>query len=339
MPRSGFPKERGHHETRFASLSAPPSGDRLAGPAQRRRARVRRPATRGFRIAGKSLILQGESRTGTILETRAGYGVLFESAGSSRIENLTITGGLRDGDGRATNGAVVVRSTTITINNADLVNNSNTFSGTPDPVVGISGIVGREGAVITATNLLIQNNSWDGIALYRGDPAIANSGARATISNVTIDQGRGVGIGSTWDAQADITNVRVSNYWKGVGSFGTARVTLRNSIVRDQLGWGVTGADSSNMTAINNVITRQGRSGLSQFHATATVTFTNNIVYDNGWNPDFNVGPQAGVWLNDLSRATVTYNDVYGNQLQNACTGGGCTAINLAGSMADGGHG
>jgi hypothetical protein len=289
------------------------------------------PATRGFRIANKSLILLGDSRTGTILETRAGYGVLFESAGTSRIENLTITGGVRDADGRATNGAVVVRSTTLTVRNADLVNNNNLYTGTPDPVVGISGIVGREGSVITAENLLIQNNGWDGIALYRGDPAIANSGARATVNNVTIDQGRGVGIGVTWDAQADITNARISNYWKGVGSFGSSRVTLRNSILRDQLGWGVTADGTSNMTAVNNVVTRQGRFALGQFSANATVTFTNNIAYDNGWNLDYNVGPRAGIWLNNTSLATVTYNDSFGNQLQNFCAGGSCTALNLAG--------
>jgi hypothetical protein len=289
------------------------------------------PATRGFRIAGKSLQLMGQSRTGTVLETRAGYGLLFENAGNSRLEGLTVTGGLRDGDGRATNGAVVVRSTNLTLHNADLVNNDNLYTGTPDPVVGISGIVGREGAVITAINLTIANNGWDGIALYRGDPAVANSGARATVRDVTIDNGRGVGVGVTWDARADITDARISRYWKGVGAFGSSQVTLSNSIVRDNLMWGVQGGSTSTLTATNNVITRMGTVGLAQWDGTATVNFTNNIVYDNGRDPNGTVGPRAGVMLSDISRATFAYNAVYGNQLRNVCSGHGCSPLSFAG--------
>jgi hypothetical protein len=288
------------------------------------------PATFGFRILGKSLVLQGESRHGTVLRTGAGYGVFFEHAGTSRIENLTITGGTRDANGDATNGAIVARWTTLTVRNATLIDNNEHpegVNGSP----GICGIAGREGSVITADNLLIYNNSWDGIALYRGDPGIANSGARATITNVTISQGQGVGIGVTWDAQADITNAHISSYWKGVGSFGTSRVTLRNSFLRDQLGWGVMAFGPSSLTAINNLILEQGRFGLGQWTSDATVVFINNIVYGNGWNPSYDVGPRTGIWLTNLARATVTHNDSYYNSLGDACFGYDCVPFNLIG--------
>lgn len=289
------------------------------------------PATRGFRIFGKSLVLQGEARHATILQTGAGYGVFFENAGTSRIENLTITGGNRDANGDATNGAIVARWTTLTIRNATLIDNNGLPQGV-NPYPGVCGIVGREGSVITADNLLIYNNTWDGVALYRGDPAIAGSGARATITNVTISQGNGVGIGVTWDAQADITNAHISSYWKGVGSFGTSRVTLRNSLLRNQLGWGVIASGSSSMTAVNNLILEQGRLGLGQFTPDATVSFVNNIVYGNGWNPSYDVGPRTGIWLNNLDRATVTYNDSYLNLSGgDACFGYDCVPFNLIG--------
>lgn len=285
------------------------------------------PATRGFLVIGKTVFLKGESRTGTILETRAGYGVLFESAGTSRIENLTITGGIRDRDGRATNGAVVARATALTVRFADIVYNSNRYTGTPDPIVGISGIVGREGAVIEAHDLLIAHSSWDGIALYRGDPAVPNSGARATIRHLNITHGRGVGIGVAWDARATIYGVSVSNFWKGVGSFGSAVVSLKSSIVRDHLMWGVIAAGTSSLTAVNNVVTRVGTVGMAQWDPTATVDFTNNIVYDNGRDPNGTVGPRAGVMLTDFSRVAFLYNDLYGNQLQNVCAGLACSPL------------
>lgn len=289
-------------------------------------------ATYGFRIANKSLTLRGESRKNTVLETGAGYGVLFENAGTSRLDTVRITGGVRDWDSRATNAAVVARWTNLTLRSVDIVNNTNRWEGEGESVVaGIGGLFGREGASINASSLWIYNNGWDGIALYRGAPEIPNSGARATITKTDIEYGRGVGIGVTWDAQADITNTRISHYWKGVGSFGSSRVSLRNSVVRDQIGWGVIADGTSSMTAVNNVIARQGRSGLSQWSSGATVVFTNNIVYDNGWNPDFEVGPRVGIWLNNLSRATVTYNDIVVHPFGNACFGTGCTPYNLTG--------
>jgi len=179
------------------------------------------PISLGFHISGKSLQIEGASRTDTIVDTGAGYGLLFEDAGSSTIENLTITGGIRDADGKATDAAIVVKYTDLTVRGVDILDNDDLYDGKPDPVVGIIGIAGREGAVLTVVGCSIINCSWDGIALYRGDPEVPDSGPVATIVDNTIgctegcifySTGRGVGIGITWDARATIVNNRVHDY-------------------------------------------------------------------------------------------------------------------------------
>ena len=72
-------------------------------------------ASRGFLIEDKSLHLIGDNRDTVILDTNAGYGVLFINAGESSIQNLTVTGGMRDADGQATDGGIVVKYTTLLI--------------------------------------------------------------------------------------------------------------------------------------------------------------------------------------------------------------------------------
>lgn len=291
--------------------------DPVCGNCPLAQARQDIPVKRGFHIRNKALNLVGESRTATILETHAGYGVLFDNANVSRLENLTVTGGIRDEHPDATSAAVVVRWTHLTVQNVAISHNLD-HAG-EGVVAGVAGIAGREGAKIAAENVLIFNNSWDGIALYRGDPEIVNSGPRATLNNVDVDLGEGVGIGATWDSRAEITNTRVSRYWKGVAAFGTSQVTLRNSVVRNQQAWGVEAYGAATLTAINNVIAFQGRSGLSQGTADATVTFINNIVYQNGWSLEWwHVAPPVGIYLANRNLATVQHNDVYDNYID-AC--------------------
>ena len=86
-------------------------------------------------------------------------------------------------------------------------------------VVGIGGVFGREGAELFILNNEIVDNGWDGIALYRG--------ATAVIADNIIKKGRGAGIGITWDATALVFRNRISEYWKGIGTFGESRACLR----------------------------------------------------------------------------------------------------------------
>lgn len=287
------------------------------------------PITVGFVVSGKALHLHGASRADTVLETGAGYGLLFEDAGASSVESLTVTGGVRDGDGRATDGGIVVRRTTLAVIGVDVAGNDDLYQGEPDPVVGIAGIVGREGAELAITDARIEDNSWDGVALYRGDPAEPGSGPRATIVGTSIGcnsqcvnpRGRGVGVGVTWDAEATVVGCRVHDQWKGVGSFGTAHVLLVNSVIEDQVGWGVIAAGESHMEAVNNVIAHNGTTGLAAWEATTTGRFANNVVTGNGWSADEWVGKRTGVWMNSPGIA-LEYNDVWDNDVEDVCTGG-----------------
>ena len=283
--------------------------------------------TYGFRIAGKSLTLMGESRKNTVLVTNAGYGVLFEDAGESRLENMRYRRPPRLGQPRDE------RRGRHPLDDSHRPQHQHPEQH--EPLAGRGRRSGRRHRrplrprrmVIDASNVLIYNNGWDGVALYRGDPAIPDSGARATITKSEINRGRGVGIGVTWDAQADIKNTRVTRYWKGVGSFGASRVSLRNSIVDWQEIWGVIADGTSHLTATNNVIAFQGRSGLSQWSPNATVNFTNNIVYDNGWDDANPIGPRTGIWITNLTKATITYNDTFANVPGNACLGSASDCI------------
>ncbi|MBI2895582.1 MAG: right-handed parallel beta-helix repeat-containing protein [Deltaproteobacteria bacterium] len=288
------------------------------------------PATAGFIVSGKGLHILGSSRDESIIETSAGYGVLFESAGESTLEQVTVTGGLRDADGRATDAGIVVRHTSLVVKDVDVVENDDLYQGEPDPIVGIIGIAGREGAELTVIGCRIENNSWDGIAMYRSDPDVAGSAATALVVHTTIGctsgcvnpRGRGVGIGVTWDAEAVIVNSRIHHQWKGIGSFGTSRVTALNNIVSDQVGWGVIASGQSWMEAINNVIVANGTTGLAAWDPSASGRFVNNVVTGNGWSTDEWVGKRTGVWMNASNSFDLAYNDVWGNETQDVCTGG-----------------
>jgi len=287
------------------------------------------PITLGFHITGKSLRIEGASRDGTVLQTGAGYGLLFEEAGTSELTNLTVTGGVRDADGAATDAAVVVKHTALTVRDVDIHDNDDLYDGEPDPVVGIIGIAGREGAVLIVVGCHINNASWDGIALYRSDPEIPGSGPVAVIVDNTIGctddciyytGGRGVAIGITWDAHATVVNNRLHDYWKGIGTFGTSNAMVTNNVVRDMHGWGIIASGDSTMMAVNNVVYRIGNCGMAAWDASATGSFANNVVTGCGHVAEW-VAKNTGVWMNS-DGVTLAYNDVWDNTGEDVCTGG-----------------
>jgi len=119
-------------------------------------------ASYGFVVRNKSLVIIGLSRTGTILLTKAGYGLYIENCPNIEIRNLTITGGVRDLDEMATDAGIVIRNSKVKIVDVDIRDNDHRLDSV---VVGIGGIIGREGADIEILNCNIDNNGWDGIAL------------------------------------------------------------------------------------------------------------------------------------------------------------------------------
>jgi hypothetical protein len=260
-------------------------------------------ASRGFLIKDKGLVIIGSGIDSTVLFSNAGYGVLFLRSYDSEITNLKITGGVRDVDGAATDAAIVVKWGRVTIRDCLLADNTNR----PDSiVVGIGGVMGREGAELFIINNRIENNTWDGVALYRG--------ATAYIADNTINGGRGAGVGITWDATATVIRNRISNYWKGIGSFGDTRVVCSNNLVYDNLGWGIIATGTSYMDATNNVVYHNGNCGMAIWSDECTGRFSNNIVVENGWRKEW-VCPCVGIWnYGNLFNFDISYNDVWNNK-------------------------
>ena len=259
----------------------------------------------GFIIRGKGLIVRGLDREGSVLITGAGYGVLLVDADGTEISDLTITGGRRSDDGNATDGAVVVRRSQVLLENMTLRDNDHRSSDST-VVVGVGGIIGREGAEITVRNCLIRDNGWDGVALYRG--------ASAVITDCRIQDGRGAGIGVTWDATSVVMRNEISGYWKGIGSFGTATLVARNNIVHDNLGWGIIATGQSQLDAVNNLVYHNGNCGVAPWSTEARGRFINNVITSNGWRDQW-VCPCVGVWnYGDWAKWTFRNNIVWGNK-------------------------
>jgi hypothetical protein len=289
------------------------------------------PVTVGFHVHGKAVHLVGADRETTVLNTAAGYGLLFEDARSSSVSSLAITGGVRDADGRATDAGIVVKYTELLVRDVDVRDNNDLYQpgpGEDDPVVGVMGITGREGARLRVVGSRIHNNSWDGISLYRSDPERDDSQASALLIDNSIGctegcispNGRGVGIGITWDASAEVINNRVFGYWKGIGSFGDSDVQIYNNIVEDMHGWGIIAGGTSHMVALNNVVARCGNVGMAAWDASASGRFANNIVVGNGHLDEW-VGKKVGVWMN-AAGVTLEYNDIWDNEGEDVCQGG-----------------
>lgn len=199
-------------------------------------------ATRGLRVTGRGIHLTGGDPEAVVIETNAGYGILFQDCEDCALEGLTVTGGVRDRDANASDAAVVVQRSTVRVEGCVLRDNVGEAQVVRVATVGIMGLTVREGGDAIVSGCRILRNSWDGIALYRG--------ARATITGNVIDGvdlargrqiggGRGVGIGVTWDAEAVIEGNLVRRYWKGVGVFVNGRAEIRHNVVEDVATWGI----------------------------------------------------------------------------------------------------
>lgn len=246
-------------------------------------------ASTGFAVAGKSLVIIGAGKDSTALVTGAGYGLYIEKAPEVRLYDLAVTGGVRDTSGNATDAAVVVRESRVYIDRCALTGNtSRAVTANGDTViVGIGGVFGREGAEVFLSHSEIIDNGWDGVALYRG--------ASAVVTDCIIKKGRGAGIGVTWDAACVAVRNDVSEYWKGIGAFGTSQVIAHNNLVYDNLGWGIIGTGQSFLDAANNVVFHNGNCGVAPWSPECRGRFVNNIIAGNGWRKEW-VCPCVGVW-------------------------------------------
>ena len=228
------------------------------------------PATAGLEISGSYVRITGPENRSAVIHTNAGYGIYFNHCKRGIIENLSVTGGIRDPDGNATDAAIVVKNSTVTIRNNHIYGNIGDSAIVVKNIVGVMGICGRENSDLTITDNEIIGNSWDGIALYRD--------ASATIIGNLIDGvdkasskvaggGRGVAVGITWNARATIDGNLIKRYWKGIGIFVDANVTARNNIIEDILTWGIAYWDAERGKPVgiieNNIIYSTGACGVS----------------------------------------------------------------------------
>lgn len=282
------------------SAKAQGFNEELCGNCQEHKTAV--TASRGFVIEGKALTIVGSGVKETTLITNAGYGVLFLNSWDSRIEKLSITGGKRDADGNATDAGIVAKYSRVTIKNVQVRDNTDRDTTV---VVGIGGIFGREDCELFIIENEIANNGWDGIALYRG--------ATAYIADNVIRDGRGAGIGITWDAAATVLRNRISGYWKGIGTFGASRAVVCKNLVQNCLGWGIIATGGSYLDCVNNNVIHNGNCGLAIWSDECRGRFVDNIVIYNGWKEQW-VAPQVGFWKNGkLENFVIANNDVWGN--------------------------
>jgi hypothetical protein len=257
--------------------------------------------TVGVRISGSGVELRGEDADSVIIRTGAGYGILFEECDGCALRRVTVTGGERTRDGNATDGAVVVRAGTVHIEECRIRDNIGDSATVAAVVVGIAGVVGREGADVRLRGCRIERNSWDGVALYRG--------ARADIRDNVIDGvdmasgpriggGRGVGIGLTWDAQAHVEGNLVRRYWKGIGTFVDAGGVVRHNIVEHIRTWGLAywaaGAGRPATTFEENIVYHTGACGAMIDRSAAgdppPGALRGNVIVATGMNPMYDGG-------------------------------------------------
>lgn len=231
-------------------------------------------ATTGFVVRGKSIAIRGAGRDETKLVTGAGYGVLVEDACEVRIEGLTITGGKRDLDGDAADAALVARRSRIALVEAAIAKNKELLPNKGYP--GIAGILCREDSDVLVLRSELVDNSWDGVAVYRG--------GHVRVVASKIDKGNGVGVGVTWNGRAKIVASEISRYWKGVGSFQDAKAEVYATLIHEQKGWGLAAADRGELVAVNNTIVHNDQLALLISAAGASGRLVNNVVAFNGAN-------------------------------------------------------
>ncbi len=261
--------------------------------------------TTGLHLVGKNIKLIGTDRRKTIIRTHAGYGIFIEHCPEVLVKDLTITDGTRDQDGNATCGAIVVKHSKTDITGCIIENNQDDFSKT---VAGIIGIVGREGSNLDIHQNIIRDNSWDGIALYRK--------AKADIQDNLIFDGRGAGIGITWDSEATAYRNVIHHYWKGIGSFGTSRATVYNNLVRDVRGWGIIASGQSKMFCRFNEVRRIGNVGIAQWDKDVDMYIQYNVISQCGQEKQW-VAPLVGIWINNLDslyQAIIEFNLFWDNK-------------------------
>ncbi len=253
-------------------------------------------ATAGLIISGKNIKISGPSDKTAVIRTNSGYGLFVLNCENLILENLTITGGIRDSSEFATDAAIVVKNSNVIIRNNKITRNYGDQALIKKNIVGIMGICGRENSILRIYNNMITKNSWDGIALYRDSEAVIDENIIDGVHKAggrIAQGGRGVGIGVTWNAKAVIRNNLVKRYWKGIGLFVDAEATVEYNIIEDVITWGISlwdaGKGEPRGFIKNNIIYKTGAMGTSITSSTEENPgyFNANIIVRTAQDPAY----------------------------------------------------
>ena len=199
--------------------------------------------TVGLLVSGHGLHTEGAAGHGSVLRTRAGHGVFFRDCTDCRPEGVVVTEAFRDTSGNATDAAIVVQRSSVALERNWIVDNIGDSTTVSRTIVGVAGIAVREGGRARIVGNRVERNSWDGIALYRDAEAqiVDNviDGVDLAVGK-RIGGGRGVGIGCTWNAKAEIRGNLIRRYWKGIGLFLDADGVVQENVVTEIATWGLT---------------------------------------------------------------------------------------------------
>jgi hypothetical protein len=260
-------------------------------------------ATVGLRVTGENLHIQGprEGAGAAVIRTHAGYGILFEDCEGCALSNVTVTGGERDTSALATDAAVIAKRSSLRMVGCTIRDNIGDSTTVAKTVVGIIGVAGREGSILNLRGNRIIRNSWDGIALYRGAQADIEANVIDGVDlarGTDVGGGRGVGIGVTWNAYATIRGNLVRRYWKGIGAFVDAQVTVEENIVEHVATWGYTlwdaGTGRPSGVFQRNVAYDTGACGASIVRGSSLPPppgrFVQNVLIQTGQDPRYDSG-------------------------------------------------
>lgn len=256
--------------------------------------------TVGLLVSGHGVRIEGAAGHGSVLRTRAGYGVFFRDCTDCSLEGVVVTEGFRDTSGNATDAAIVVQRSSVALERNWIVDNIGDSITVSRTIVGVAGIAVREGGRARIVGNRVERNSWDGIALYRDAEAqiVDNviDGVDLAVGK-RIGGGRGVGIGCTWNAKAEIRGNLIRRYWKGIGLFLDADGVVQENVVTEIATWGLTLWDAGRGHPRGsfrwNVVDSTGACGASivrQADEPGSGELVENIFTRTGQNPKYDTG-------------------------------------------------
>jgi hypothetical protein len=238
--------------------------------------------TYGLKIMARYVKISGPPKFAAMIFTNAGYGLFFLNCEHAEVDGLIITSGRRDSDSMATDAAIVIKNSTVYINNNLIFDNIGDSAMLAITNQGIMGICVREGSHAYIVKNQIARNTYNGISVYRDAAAMISDNVidgvdsyNESLSSLRFykrepenlkDGGRGTGIFFTRNSKGIVKSNIIKRYRSGVGIFVNANVELKENIIENIKTWGICiwDADTGRPVARieRNVIFKTGACGI-----------------------------------------------------------------------------